>query len=121
MQVRAGGGAGRADPADDVAAAYLLPGGHEDLRLVAVAGGQVAALVLAVRDAGVVAVPARPAGEQNPAVGGGVDRLPGRRRDVRTGVQLPHILVRVIAHPEVPAFPSGSWHQEERPAVVRWG
>src|SRR5690349_11610683 len=60
VEVRTGRGTGRADPADDLPTAYRLPDRYLDHRLVAVAGGQVAALVRAVRDAGVVAVPAGP-------------------------------------------------------------
>src|SRR5207253_8337691 len=69
MEVRAGRGAGAAHPADQLAAAHLLPDADQDPRLVPVTGGQPLALVRAVVDAREVAVPAVPPGSDHLAVG----------------------------------------------------
>src|SRR5437762_699084 len=79
--------AGGADPPDDVAPMPLLPHVHQDRGLVPVAGGQPLALVLPVVGAGVVAVPAAPAGLDDPPVGPRVDRAALRRGQIDPGVQ----------------------------------
>ena len=69
--------------ADDLALRDALADGDADARLVAVTGRQPAA----VADAGVVAVAADPAGDQDAAGLGGVDRRARRHRDVDARVQ----------------------------------
>src|SRR5690349_16844422 len=69
VQVVAGRGAGRADPADHFAPAYVLTDAHEYRRLMPVAGLQADAVDAAVADAGVVAVAAGPAGPDHPPEG----------------------------------------------------
>src|SRR6266702_7207229 len=119
VQVVAGGRAGGTDPADQVALAYLLPGVHQDDRLVAVARGQPLALVHAVVDAGVVAVPPAPAGLDHNAVAGDVDRGAARRGQVDSGVQLPDPVVGVVAHSEVAGLPPV--HRGQEVAAVQAG
>ena len=81
VQVVAGRGAGGADPADHLAAAHLLarpaPGSATGARSRC---DSPSPLVAAVVDAGVVAVPAVPAGPDHPPVGRRADRRARRRR-----------------------------------------
>ncbi len=71
-----------------------------------VAGREALALVRAVIDAGVVAVPAVPAGPEDLAGGRGPDRRAAGGREVDSGVQLPHPVDRVEAHAEVAGLPA---------------
>src|SRR5689334_14666881 len=112
VQMVAGGGAGGADPPDDLAAAYVLADVHEHRRLVAVAGGEADSADLPVVDAGVAAVATGPARPDHPPVGRGVDRCAAAGREVRPGMQLPHTVVRVVSLSVVTGFPAVDRHVE---------
>ena len=100
VQMRAGGAAGRADAADDVADLDVLADAHVDRRQMAVAGRELVAVV----DLDHLAVAAVPAGGDDGAGGGGAHRIAGVAAHVHAGVHRRTTEERIGAHAERGAY-----------------
>src|SRR5687767_8796252 len=83
VQVRAGGTAGAADRADQLAGPDRLAGFGAECRHVRVSRPQ----AIAVIDLDAIAVTGPAADEGHPAVGGGIDRRPGRAFEIEPGME----------------------------------
>src|SRR5215471_17286513 len=96
MQMRAGGAAGRAEPADHLAEPDRLSDPDVDLRQVAVAGRD----AVGVLDLDHAAVAAAPAGGRYGAGRGGTDRLAGIAAKIDARVPRRPVEERIDAHAE---------------------
>src|SRR5918996_2897032 len=101
VEMRAGGTAGAADPADQVALTHQASGAQPGrVALEVSVAGRDAAPVL---DAHIVAVSTKALGSDHQAVTGRAYRRPGRRRPVDPRMHLPRLEDRVVANTEARA------------------
>ena len=117
VKVRAGGEAGRADIADDLALAHLLAGGDALAEAQHVAVGGVIAVGMA--DAHVVAVLALAARLLDDAAAGGEDGRAGRGGPVDAGVHAPLVEQRMEAHAEAGGEADVAAHRAAHEELLR--